>query len=150
MRVRFGEQHVSVGDIVVFALADTLVAHRVIAIRSDPNGPTLGTKGDNRPTSDPPLRHDDVLGVVESLRLLPDSTPFTAGCSGRQARAIAAVSRWSERAGIRARRIARTLPDPLRRHGIAAATALAGSASRAGATPATWLAARQSRRGGGR
>ena len=150
MHVRFGDTSVAVGDIVVFALADALVAHRVIAMRPGGSAPTLLTKGDSRPTSDPPLGHGDVLGIVDALRSLPDSTPLTAGCSGRQARAIAAVSRWSERAGIRARRIARTLPDPLRRHGIAAATVLAGSASRAGATPATWLAARQSRRGGGR
>ena len=46
------------------------------------------------------------------------------------------VAEWAS-----ARRVARTLPDPLRRRGIEAATALAGSASRAGATPAAWLAA---------
>ena len=147
MRVRFGEAPRRPGQIAVYRDADLIVAHRLVAVRRDGEGALLVTKGDAEPRHDRPLDPSDILGVVESIRLEHDGPPLTTGCSGTSARAIAAVSHWSARVGIRARRVARTFPDPLRRRGIRVATAFAGSASRAGAAPAAWLAAAQSRRG---
>jgi len=147
LRVRFGEERVGVGAVVLLALGEQVVAHRVVGICRDGSQPRLVTKGDARATSDPPISLGDVLGIVEAIRRDADSPPLTSGCTGAQARLIAAVSRLAERAGIRTRRIARRLPDPLRRYGVAAGTALAGSASRGGATPAAWLATARSRRG---
>ena len=147
LRVRFGESSPRPGQIVVYADGHDIVAHRLVAYRSVGGSRLLVTKGDARAGHDHPLAPSDLLGVVESIRFEQDSPPLTTGCSGSAASVIAAVSHWSGRVGIRARRVARALPDPLRRRGIEAATALAGSASRAGATPAAWLAAAQSRRG---
>jgi hypothetical protein len=145
--VRFGETPHRLGQIAVFSDADLIVAHRLVAIRDDGDVTFLVTKGDAEPRHDRPIAPSDLLGLVESIRLEHDGPRLTTGCSGTSARAIAAVSHWSARVGIRARRVARTFPDPLRRRGIRVATVFAGSASRAGAAPAAWLAAAQSRRG---
>ena len=135
------------GEIVVVRRDGDIVAHRLVGYRQEGELRHLVTKGDAEAHHDRPVPVSDLLGTVESIRLDTEGPIITTGCSGSEARAIAAVSHWSGRVGIRARRVARTLPDPLRRRGLRVATAFAGSASRAGATPVAWLAAAQSRRG---
>ena len=52
--------HVPRGAIIVFALGEGLVAHRLV----DRAGELLIAQGDNLRAPDPPLRRDQVLGVV--------------------------------------------------------------------------------------
>ena len=48
------------GDLLVFALGDALVAHRLVRRKGD----RLICQGDNRRAADPPLRREQVLGRV--------------------------------------------------------------------------------------
>ncbi len=87
-----------VGELLVFALGDALVAHRLVRRR----GEWLVCQGDNRRAADPPLRRGQVLGRmagawVEGQRVWP----------GRWERV--AVAWWVARGwgGGGARRVAR-------------------------------------------
>jgi len=99
---------VRVGDVVAFALAGGLVAHRVIAIVRHAPVPVLRTKGDACIAADPPVRFEDVVGrvarVETSTRIIDLRTTRSrlaglaiAGCSLMVAAARAVVGRLRAR-----------------------------------------------------
>jgi hypothetical protein len=62
-RCRVGE--VAIGDVVLFALGDRLLAHRVVGISHDRRA--VVTRGDNHRHDDPPAPAGAVLGRVVAL-----------------------------------------------------------------------------------
>jgi hypothetical protein len=115
MLVDFGATQLSIGDIILFPLGDILVAHRFIARRWKQGAELLIAKGDAEPYYDPPIRRDDVLGVVCALRQGADGPVTRLGCVGWTARAVASISGLSGRGAWLARRAAALLPGPSRR-----------------------------------
>jgi hypothetical protein len=103
MHVRFGAAPVR-GAIVVVAVGDGYVAHRVVARRDAEGGPLLVTKGDGEAYCDPAVPVADVVGVVRALAARRGGPGSTAGCDGWPATAIARLSHLSGRAAGRARR----------------------------------------------
>ncbi len=62
-----GASDVTIGDVVVFRQADTLVAHRLVRKHGTNGTMVLVTRGDFAPRSDEPLPADKVLGKVVAL-----------------------------------------------------------------------------------
>lgn len=85
-----------VGDIVLVALADRLVLHRVIAIAGD----DVTTKGDAVARPDARMRRAEVFGALP--RTAPAFNRLCAHLSARAGRPIAAVLRRLRLAGSRA------------------------------------------------
>ncbi len=85
MLVDFGALPRGVGDVVVFARGETIVAHRVVGRLRPHDAATLMTKGDARLTFDPPLARSDVIGVVRALRRDQSSRARSIGCRGGSA-----------------------------------------------------------------
>ena len=140
MLVEFGARPERIGEIVVFPLGETHVAHRVVARRRAAGSASLVTKGDAQPYRERPLAPSDVLGVVRAIRRDPAGKAVSLGCTGRSALTVAVISNTSGRAAALARRAARRLPDPASRPALRAATALTRVVSRAGALPFAVLA----------
>jgi signal peptidase I len=76
--VDFGAREAKVGEVVLFPLGDTLVAHRVIRRRRTLRGWMLRTKGDACRGPDPPVASKDVLGVVRAVRSSRAVSPVAA------------------------------------------------------------------------
>lgn len=140
MQVEFGATQVATGDIVVFSLGDTLVAHRVVAQKMREGGLALVPKGDAEPYSDQLLKPADVLGVVRALRRNRQGPSTRFGCAGRSARAIAAVSRIIGHGAGLLRGLAATLPDPPRQKAINAIAPFTRVVARILLTPLSWAA----------
>lgn len=114
MLVEFGATSSRIGDIVVFERAGGIVAHRVVGRRVRDGREQLLVKGDAEAYFDPPIGHDDVLGVVRGLQR-PGAAPLLLrGIGGRSSRVIAGVSRWTGRGARVAHRFAIHTPDPIR------------------------------------
>ena len=135
MLVDFGARPRGNGEIVLLALGDVIVAHRVVATVRRESGTLVVTKGDAEPYCDAPAAAEDVIGVVRALRRAPGGRATTLGCAGPPARMIARISGWSGRSVRRARRLGPLLPVPLRRLARTAALPLARTATRLAAAP---------------
>jgi hypothetical protein len=132
--VEFGALPAGVGEIIVFAQGERLIAHRVVAWRwSSPIA-----KGDAEAFCDAPLDHENILGVVRALRRGPREPASSLGCTGRFARVIARVSWWCGRSAALARRAATFLPDPLRRFALRAIPPLARVTAQMFLVPICW------------
>jgi hypothetical protein len=101
MYVQFGSVPTVTGEILVFTMAEQIVAHRVITITGD----VLLTKGDATHRFDPPGHVVDVLGVVRAWRRHHAARPHTFGCSGLPARIAARLSSDRGRAAGRLARL---------------------------------------------
>ncbi len=134
--VAFGAQPAGIGEIVVFAEGERLIAHRVVGWRR--SGPIA--KGDAEPFCDAPLEREHILGVVRALRRDPDAPASSFGCVGRVARAIAHASWWLGRSAAFARRTSHFLPDPLRRGALRALPPLAWVVAQMFLVPMAWAA----------
>ena len=109
--VDFGARRVGLGEIAIFPLGRTIVAHRVVRLRPGPDGDLLLCKGDARLEFDPPVPAREVLGAVRALRHDESGAAETAVCSGPRAVRLARIS-----AAIGdATTLARRAPRPLRR-----------------------------------
>jgi hypothetical protein len=140
MQVAFGAQPRGVGEIVLFARGDRLVAHRVVAWARPPDRGLLLAKGDAEAYADPPLRSRDVMGVVRALRQGPEEPVSSVGCTGRLAFAVAQLSRWSGCGAALARRAATLLPNPLRRVVLRAIPLCTWVAAQVLLAPLRWVA----------
>lgn len=89
MLVEFGPPRVTVGEIVLFRSGAQLVAHRVVGRHRDGR---LITKGDSRLIFDPPVRADDIVGVVRAVRRRPGTNGNTTACTGTVALVAAKAS----------------------------------------------------------
>ncbi len=69
--VAFGALPAGVGEIIVFAQGERLIAHRVVAWRR--SGPIA--KGDAEAFCDAPLEREHILGVVRALGATPTRRP---------------------------------------------------------------------------
>lgn len=134
--VAFGALPTGVGEIVVFAQGERLIAHRVVAWRR--SRPIA--KGDAEAFCDAPLEREHILGVVRALRRSPDAPASSFGCAGRAARAIAHVSWWLGRSAALARRTSAFLPDPVRRAALRALPPLAWVVAQMFLVPMAWAA----------
>jgi Peptidase S24-like len=143
LRVQFGKRPERVGQIVLFTLDGTVVAHRLVA-RLKRDGTDLWiAKGDAELVRDPPLLASEVLGVVDTVSPRPDCARAPVGCEGASARVMALSSFLASRLAAVGWRAARCLPDPLRRPVSVAVAAFAGMVGWAGTMPVAWLASRQ-------
>jgi hypothetical protein len=124
-----------IGDLILFARGDILVAHRLVARRG---AETLIAKGDAEPYFDAPVRPGDLLGVVRALRRSDASPATSLGCAGRTARLLARISYLAGRGAWLARRAAAILPDPLRRIALGAIALLARVTAQILFTPLLW------------
>lgn len=140
LHVEFGATGIAIGDIILFPLGDMLVAHRVVAQRQRHAQIIVIPKGDAEPFCDARVPIDNVIGVVRALRRGRDGAISSFGCVGAPARLIARVSRLHGRAANGTRRIANSLPDPLRRMAIRAIPPLARVVARILFAPLRWAA----------
>ena len=140
LQVEFGTTDVTIGDIILFPLGDMLVAHRVVAQRRRGEQAIFVPKGDAEPFCDARVPIDDVIGVVRALRQGRDGSSSSFGCTGASARLIARLSRLHGRAANAFRRVANSLPDPLRRMGLRAVPPLARVVARMFLAPLPWAA----------
>jgi hypothetical protein len=136
--VEFGATPGRVGEIILFAKGERIVAHRLV---SWPAGGLPIAKGDFEPYADGPIDPNDIFGVVCALAAGPEATTSVA-CGGWPARAIAGISRQIGRAAARTRRAASLLQDPLRGVAIQAIAPLARVAALALFVPIIWAAHR--------
>jgi hypothetical protein len=109
--VEFGAGELRVGEIALFALGETAVAHRILRRGAGRSGSSLITKGDALARLDAEVPATAVFGVVRAAGPVPGSTRASALCSGRSA-ALAARLSAGEAAFAR---IAAVLPAPLGR-----------------------------------
>jgi hypothetical protein len=140
MLVEFGAKNVRIGDIVVFPHGDLLLAHRVIARRSEDGRTRLSVKGDAEAYGDPSIIPEDVLGVVRALRIGTEGSASGIGCAGWPARTIATISHLSSRVAWMARRAAAFLPGPPRRLALHAIPPFTRVAAYTLFTPLLWAA----------
>lgn len=56
------------GDVIVFRLRGTLIAHRVLNIFESDVGPIFVTKGDNVSQFDPPLSDNEIVGRILAVK----------------------------------------------------------------------------------
>jgi hypothetical protein len=134
--VEFGAVPTGVGEIILFAQGEQLIAHRVVAWRQS----RLIAKGDAEAFCDASLDLSNILGVVRALRRSPGAPASSFGCAGGLARVIGHVSWWSGRSAAWARRAATILPDPLRRAALLAFRPLARVAAHVLLAPIPWVA----------
>jgi signal peptidase I len=66
--VRHGWADARRGDVVVFRHKGTLIAHRVLRIYQGQVEPTLITKGDNSPRLDSPVKANEIVGRVLTVK----------------------------------------------------------------------------------
>jgi hypothetical protein len=140
MLVAFGVPTVALGDIVLFQVGDTIVAHRAVALRRSQGQQVIVPKGDGEPYCDTAISIGDVIGVVRALRYGPEGPAISIGCAGFSARATARISRLSGRGASLARRVAALFPDPLRRVALRAIPPFARVAARSVFAPLRWAA----------
>jgi hypothetical protein len=104
--VDFRDPRPRFGQVALFRAGGQFVSHRVVG-----HGPgTLITKGDNAQRLDPPLRQQEILGVVAAARRGDDGPLVSAGFSGGRGAVIALLSAGS----VRALDLALRLPSPVR------------------------------------
>jgi hypothetical protein len=139
MLVEFGANNVRIGDIVVFPHGDLLLAHRVVAQRSEHGAERLIVKGDAEAYADPSITPEDVLGVVRALRIGTEGSASSVGCAGWPARLIATISHLSGRVAWLARRATAILPSPLRRIALGAISLLTRVTAHILFTPLLWV-----------
>lgn len=138
MLVEFGATPTRIGEIVVFERGDQIVAHRVVGRRQRDGREQLLVKGDAEPYFDPPIGHDDVLGVVRGLQRAGAEPLVRRGVGGgRSSRLIAGVSRWTGRGARVAHRFAIHTPDPFRGAALRAIPTLARVPTRLIVAPIT-------------
>jgi hypothetical protein len=125
MLVEFGARQTQVGEVVLFERQEAIVAHRVVGRRRRDGREQLIVKGDAEAYFDPPIAHDDILGVVRGIRGGPAGPVRRRGLGGRSSRVIAEVSRWTGRGARAARRVAVRSPGPIRRAALRAIPTLA-------------------------
>jgi hypothetical protein len=68
-------ENVRLGDVVVYESAGYLIAHRIVGQTAGPDGDIWVTRGDARRECDAPIRSNDLLGVVTSVRRLGRDRP---------------------------------------------------------------------------
>jgi hypothetical protein len=140
MLVEFGANNVRTGDIVVFPQGDRLLAHRVVARRSDHGTAHMIVKGDAEAYADPLITPEDVLGVVRALRIGKEGSASSVGCAGWPARLIATISYLSGRVAWLARRTTVFLSGPPRRLALLAIPPFTRVAAYTLFTPLIWAA----------
>ena len=140
MLVEFGANNVRIGDIVVFPHGDLLLAHRVVARRSEHGTARLIVKGDAEAYADPSITPEDVLGVVRALRIGTEGSASRVGCAGWPARLIATISHLSGRVAWLARRATALLSGPPRRLALRAIPPFTRVAAYTLFTPLIWAA----------
>jgi signal peptidase I len=91
---RCGPESAAVGDVVLFARAGRLFAHRVVAR----DRASLVTRGDAMPQADPPVTATELLGKVVGIERRGRALPAGA-LPGRARRLAAALFRRSPFAG---------------------------------------------------
>ena len=128
------------GDIVLFWLNDRMIAHRVVALRHADGTAYVVAKGDAAAYADPTMRLDDVIGVVRAIKRGANEQLVTIGCSGRQARMIAHVSRWSGRSASKIGRFAEHLPAGVQASAMCLIPLTARATAQALWTPLQWMA----------
>jgi hypothetical protein len=140
LQVEFGAGEFAIGDIILFPLGTMLVAHRIVAQNKRQDRLVLVPKGDAEPYPDAPIQLSEVLGIVRALRHSSQRSGTRFGCAGRSARMIAAISRSLGQAAAGLRRLATTLPDPLRRLALNAIPPFLRVVARIIFAPLSWAA----------
>jgi hypothetical protein len=138
LQVEFGASEFAIGEIILFPLGTMLVAHRIVAQNKRQDRLVLVPKGDAEPYSDTFIQPSEVLGVVRALRQGSQGSGTRFGCAGRSARMIAAISRSHGHAAAGLRRLATTLPGPLRQLALNAIPPLLRVVARIMFTPLSW------------
>ncbi len=60
------DKDLKVGDIIIFTSNNKLIAHRLLKI--DKKNNIYVTRGDGNLTSDSPIKHDDIIGIISEVR----------------------------------------------------------------------------------
>jgi len=106
--VEFGRTPDAIGEVILFRRGAAVIAHRLVARRSTPDGVALITKGDAEPFLDPVIGDGQVLGVVREVRRVDGLAAQALSRGG--AAALARISWWSGRAAGVGTRVLHRVP----------------------------------------
>jgi hypothetical protein len=108
----------AIGEVILFALGGTHLAHRVVGRHRPPTSDRFIVKGDAEPYPDRAPQPAEILGVVRAVRWPNEAQSRLAGLSGRSGHLIAGTSLWSGRAARIGRRLVARGPRRFRPAGV--------------------------------